>query len=127
MTRAWVATRLTYDTVSPRAVLLSPDQKTLYVADGEPREGQRRELRAYPVRDDGALDHPIVLHAFGADRRGHHRGIEGMCLDADGTSSRSAWQRAAPGAVHVFAPSARDRDPSDPADLPNKCVSAVRA
>ena len=33
---------------SPRAVLLSPDEKTLYVADGEPREGQRRELRAYP-------------------------------------------------------------------------------
>jgi len=32
--RAWVATRVTYDTASPRAVLLSPDEKTLYVADG---------------------------------------------------------------------------------------------
>ena len=75
--RAWVATRLTYDTVSPRAVLLSPDQKTLYVADGEPCEGQRRELRAYPIRDDGTLDHPSLLHAFGSDHRGHHRGILG--------------------------------------------------
>ena len=35
--RAWVAARITYDTVSPRAVLLSPDENTLYVADGEPR------------------------------------------------------------------------------------------
>src|SRR4051812_19506201 len=34
--RAWTAARLTYDTVNPRAVLLSPDQNTLYVADGEP-------------------------------------------------------------------------------------------
>jgi sugar lactone lactonase YvrE len=32
-----------------RAVLLSPDEKTLYVADGEPRPDQRRELRAYPI------------------------------------------------------------------------------
>ena len=56
--KAWTATRITFDTSSPRAVLLSPDQRTLYVADGEPREGQGRELRAYPVRADGSLGHP---------------------------------------------------------------------
>jgi gluconolactonase len=122
--RAWVATRLTYDTVSPRAVLLSQDQKTLYVADGEPREGQRRELRAYPVRDDGTLDHPIVLHAFGADHRGHHRGIEGMCLDADGNIvAVGGWRRSGPGPlVHVFAPSGAVIETHPiPADLPSKC------
>src|SRR5882724_6338314 len=48
--RAWVASRITYDTASPRAVLLSPDEATLYVADGEAKEGQARELRAYPLR-----------------------------------------------------------------------------
>jgi sugar lactone lactonase YvrE len=37
--RAWVATRVTYDTQSPRAVLLSPDETTLYVADGDPSTG----------------------------------------------------------------------------------------
>jgi gluconolactonase len=122
--RAWVATRLTYDTVSPRAVLLSSDQKTLYVADGEPREGQRREVRAYPVRDDGTLDHPIVLHAFGADHRGHHRGIEGMCLDADGNIvAVGGWRRSGPGPlVHVLAPSGAVLETHPiPADLPNKC------
>ena len=122
--RAWVATRLTYDTVSPRAVLLSPDQKTLYVADGEPREGQQRELRAYPIRDDGTLDHPILLHTFGSDHRGHHRGVEGMCLDADGNIvAVGGWQRSGPGPlVQVFAPSgALIESHPIPADLPNKC------
>src|SRR5260370_41048373 len=51
--RAWVATRVTFDTVSPRAVLLSPDEKTLYAADGEPREGHQHDLRAYPIRAYG--------------------------------------------------------------------------
>src|SRR5262244_1730697 len=37
--RAWTAARMTYDTTSPRAVLLAADEKTLYVADGEPRAG----------------------------------------------------------------------------------------
>src|SRR5215813_11691928 len=54
--RAWTASRLTYDTVSPRAVLLSHDQSTLYVADGLPRPEQRRKLRAYPIRADGTLE-----------------------------------------------------------------------
>jgi gluconolactonase len=122
--RAWVATRMTYDTANPRAVLLSPDDKNLYVADGEPREGQRRELRAYPIRDDGTLDHPILLHSFGLDHRGHHRGIEGMCLDADGNIvAVGGWRRSGPGALaHVFAPSgALIESHPIPADSPNKC------
>jgi len=119
-----VASRLTYDTVSPRAVLLSPDEKTLYVADGEPRDGQRRELRAYPIRDDGTLDHPVVLHVFGADHRGPHRGIEGMCLDADGNIvAVGGWRRSGPGPlVYVFAPGGAILGTHPlPADLPNKC------
>jgi gluconolactonase len=122
--RAWVATRLTYDTVSPRAVLLSADETALYIADGEPREGQRRELRSYPIRADGTLDHPILLHVFGSDHRGHHRGIEGMCLDADGNIvAVGGWQRSGPGPlVHVFSPSGAVIDTHPiPADLPNKC------
>src|SRR5689334_3634515 len=105
--RAWTATRITYDTVSPRAVLLSANEEMLYVADGEPREGQGRELRAYPVRTDGSLGHASVLHTFGNDHRGPHRGIEGLCLDADGNIvACGGWQRSGPGPmVTVFAPS----------------------
>src|SRR5262249_62411643 len=68
--RAWTATRMTSDTTSPRALLLSVAEDVLYVADGEPREGQGRELRAYSLRGDGSLDHPSVLQPF---RQAHPR------------------------------------------------------
>jgi gluconolactonase len=122
--RAWVATRITYDTVAPRAVLLAPDETVLYVADGEPKEGQARELRAYPLRPDGTVDHPAVLHSFGKDHRGPQRGIEGMCLDADGNIVAVAgWQRNGPGPlVYVLSPrGAVIESHPFPADLPNKC------
>src|SRR3712207_8640312 len=47
----------------------------------------RSELRAYPVLEDDTLGPPIVLHTFGADHRGIHRGIEGMCIDAEDRKS----------------------------------------
>jgi len=122
--RAWVASRITYDTVSPRAVALAPDGNTLYVADGEPRDTQARELRAYPIRSDGTADHPAVLHTFGRDHRGPQRGIEGMCLDQDGNIvAVGGWRRSGPGSlVTVFAPSGAVIESHPfPADLPNKC------
>jgi gluconolactonase len=121
--RAWVATRVTFDTISPRAVLLSPDEKTLYVADGA-KEGQARELRAYPLRDDLTVDHAAVLHTFGADHRGPQRGIEGMCLDAEGKIVAVAGaRRSGPGPlVYFFSPQgAVIASHPFPADLPNKC------
>jgi gluconolactonase len=125
--RAWVASRVTYDTVAPRAVLLAPDEKTLYVADGDPNEAQTRELRAYPLRDDLTVDHPAVLHTFGADHRGSHRGIEGMCLDGQGNIvAVGGWRRSGPGPlVYVFSPQgAVIASHPFPADLPNKCCFA---
>src|SRR5262249_45261461 len=122
--RAWVATRVTFDTVSPRAVLLSPDEATLYVADGEAKEGQARERRAYPLRPDGTADHPVVLHTFGEDFRGAQRGIEGMCLDAAGNIvAVGGWRRSGPGPlVYVFSPHGAVIESHPlPADLPNKC------
>lgn len=122
--RAWVAERMTFDTVNPRAVLLSPDGKTLYVADGGASAAEKRELRAYPILDDGTLDHPIVLHTFGGDHRGPHRGIEGMCLDRNGNVlAVGGGQRSGPGPlVHRFAPNgALIETHPIPADLPNKC------
>jgi gluconolactonase len=122
--RAWTAARMTHDTAAPRAVLLSRDEKTLYVADGEPRDQHVRELRAYPIRADGSLGRHDVLHTFGADYRGPQRGIEGMCLDADGNIVACAgWQQSGPGPlVHVFAPNGAVLETHAlPADRPNKC------
>jgi len=125
--RAWVASRITYDTVSPRAVALAPDGNMLYVADGEPRDTQARELRAYPIRSDGTVDHPAVLHTFGQDHRGPQRGIEGMCLDRDhNIVAVAGWRRNGPGPrVYVFSPQGAVIESHEfPADLPNKCCFA---
>lgn len=104
--RSWVLGRLTYDTRRPTGILVSPDQTTVYVADaGE----DRAELRAYPTRADGTLGDHVVLHTFGRDHRGRHRGIDGMCLDAEGNIVACAGSTASgPGPmIYVFSPTGR--------------------
>ena len=105
--KLWSLSRMTHDTKAPRAVAVAPDGATVYVAETDNRPGGRRELRAYPVRPDRSLGTPTVLHAFGADYRGEHRGIEGLCVDADGhVLACAGWRRSGPGPlVYVFAPS----------------------
>lgn len=122
--RAWVLKRMTFDTAGPRAVLLSADEKTLYVADGEPRKGQTRELRAYPITEEDELGPSIVLQTFGADHRGPHRGVEGMCLDGDGNIvACTGWTKSGPGPlVCVYAPSGAVLETHPlPTDAPNRC------
>ena len=70
------------------ALLLSPDESTLYVAESSQVPDGPRELRAYPVLEDGSVGQFRLLHTFGRDggpgRGGVHRGIYGMCLDGEG-------------------------------------------
>ena len=63
-----------------------------------------RELRAYPIAEDGSLGACEVLHDFGA-----HRGIDGMRLDEDLNIVASAgWPDSGPGPmIYVFAPDGR--------------------
>lgn len=106
----WRMERVTFDTAAPRGIALSPDEKILYVADSDSTPVGRRELRAYPIVDDAtALDNHIVLHTFGADHRGIHRGIEGLCVDSVGNVIACAGsQRSGPGPmIHVFSPAGR--------------------
>lgn len=119
--RGWSLQRMTGDTTSPRAIALSPDETTLYVADGDTHT-KIRELRAYDILPDGSLAAACrVLHTFGADHRGAHRGIEGMCVDGQGNIIACAgWAQSGPGAlVYVFSPSGAvlATHPA-PADLP---------
>ena len=119
--RGWTMQRMTFDTASPRAIALSPDEKTLYVADGD-MAAKTRELRAYTIGDDGSLaaSHR-VLHVFGTDYRGPHRGIEGMCADSQGNLiACGGWSRSGPGPlVYVFSPQGAvlETHPA-PADMP---------
>ena len=121
----WHLERMTYDTHAPTGVAIAPDGATLYVAENDERAAGKRELRAYRIRDDGTLGAYIVLHTFGADRRGIHRGIEGLCVDAEGNVIACAGSAASgPGPlVYVFSPGGAIRATHDvPEGTPLNCA-----
>jgi sugar lactone lactonase YvrE len=123
----WFLRRVTYDSVAPRAVLLSSDEKTLFVAEAGKPDGHRSELRAYPVQGDAEVGQHTVLHTFSADHRGVQRGIEGMCLDADGNIIACAGSRKhGPGPrIYVFSPQGAVLESHEfPDDLPVRCAFA---
>lgn len=121
----WHLDRVTEDTLAPRAVLLSPDEKTLYVGEGEVGRKGPRELRAYPLDAHGHAGTPVVMHSFGADHRGEQRGIEGMCLDSDGNIvACMGWSKAGAGAaIVVISPGGTILEThAAPADMPMRCA-----
>ena len=119
----WVLKRMTYDTSEPNGILLSKDERTLYVILSD-YEGVR-DLRAYPLKDDDTLGSPTVLHVFGQDFTGVHRGLDGMCLDTEGNIiACGGWRQAGPGPmIYVFAPSGRILETHPvPVNWPTNCA-----
>ena len=106
---AWQIKRMTSDTRLPRCVALAPDERTLYVGEGDLGSQQARELRAYPIEADGMLGTPRLLHSFGRDHRGNQRGAEGICIDAAGHLIVCAGaDENGPGAlIYVILPTGR--------------------
>ena len=124
----WTLHRMTFDTWAPNGLLFSQDERTLYVVQSD-YEGTR-DLRAYPLQSDDSLGEPLVLHNFGRDFRGVHRGLDGMCLDVDGNIiAAGGWRQAGPGPlIHVFATSGRIIETHPvPADWPTNCAFGGRA
>src|SRR6266851_2971294 len=83
------------------------------------------ELRAYAILPDDTLGPHTVLHAFGRDHRGEHRGIEDMCVDREGNIVACAgWRKAGPGPlVVVFSASGAVVESHPvPADQPMNCA-----
>ena len=89
----WTCTRRTFDTSQPNGLIFSSDYKTLYVAQSDFRASESRDLRSYPVNDDGSLGECRILHDFGP-----HRGIDGMTLASDGSIvACTGWEVSGPG------------------------------
>lgn len=112
--------RVTFDTTSPNGLLVSPDQQWLYVAQSKYGEGQKRELRAYPLQTDGTLGEHKVLHNFAP-----HRGIDGMCFDSEGNIIATAgWEVSGPGPmIYIFAPNGRVLETHPvPCNRPTNCT-----
>ncbi len=117
---SWSIERVTFDTTRPNGLLVTPDGKTLLVAQSEYGVDRKRELRAYPIREDGTLGRYEVLHNFYP-----HRGIDGMCLDGEGNIVATAgWAESGPGPMlYLFAPNGRVLDTHPvPFDRPTNCT-----
>ena len=59
---------------------MSKDQSTLYVAESGFARGIARELRAYPIHENGNLGTYTTLFTWGEDAKGVHRGIDGIMI-----------------------------------------------
>ena len=118
---SWRLIQVTHDTAGPRSVLLSADEKTLYVADGDADRGDVCQLLAYPVTPHGSVgpQKSLLNFAFG------ERGIEGMCLDSEGNIiACMGWKKSGCGPVLiVVSPGGTilETHPA-PADLPMRCA-----
>jgi gluconolactonase len=87
-------TQIITDVQKPNGIVLSPDMKTLYVADSNP--GGNQHLLAFPLNKDGSLGEKKLLHDFGRDR-----GIDGMCVDIRGNIYGAAGDGKT-GGIYVF-------------------------
>lgn len=117
---AWSVTRVTFDTTKPNGVLLSRDEKTLYVAESPHAAGAHRQLLAYPVLENGTLGSSSQLFDFG-----EARGIDGMTLTTEGKIVATAGgPNAGPGSMlYVFDPNGLVRSTHrTPAESPTNCT-----
>jgi gluconolactonase len=89
-----IATR---DVQKPNGILVSPDRKTVFIADNNPRGNV--QLVAFAVQADGTLADKKILFDFVKGR-----GIDGMALDAAGNIYATAGTGEQAG-IYVFSPS----------------------
>jgi sugar lactone lactonase YvrE len=91
-----VATR---DVEKPNGIIVTPDDKTVYLADNSNKPQGKHQLLAFTVQSDGTLAEQRVLYDFGPGRRG----IDGMTLDVKGRIYATAGGGAEAG-IYVFGP-----------------------
>lgn len=107
-------TRIIADVTRPNGIVLSPDMKTLYLAENQSKE--KRLLLAFPLKEDGTVGERKVLHDFGADR-----GIDGMCIDTEGNLYATAGQGKTAG-VSIFAPDGKKLAFIPTPEAPTNCT-----
>jgi gluconolactonase len=87
-------TLLTRDMTRPNGIAFSPDEKTLYVAQSDPK---RAIWMAYPMQSDGTVG-PGRVFADVTSMVGKHKGLpDGLKVDARGNLFATG-----PGGVHIY-------------------------
>jgi gluconolactonase len=99
------------DVHMPNGIVISPDNRTLYLIEAHPDKNHHRDLRAYDLRPDGGLANGRVIANMYPGRSG-----DGMCIDADGNLYVAAGLHKRRGSsetldtkpgIHVFSPEGR--------------------
>jgi len=108
--------RILTEVQKPNGILLSPDMKTLYVADSPSAPKGKRLLLSYSLLYEPGLRGKTVLHDFGEDR-----GIDGMCIDVKGNIYATAGRGKTAG-VTIFAPDGKKLGFIATPEDPSNCV-----
>jgi gluconolactonase len=91
------------DIHKPNGIGISPDGKSLYVADTKPGPPVEARLMVFDLQDDGIPSNGRVLHSFGSGR-----GIDGMAIDKEGNIYGAAGNNNNPpenkAGVYVITP-----------------------
>jgi gluconolactonase len=91
-------TRVIDDLETPNGILITPDNRTLYLVDHNPEPGGARTLVAYDLDDAGVWQQRAVLHDFGDGYGG-----DGMVLDIAGNIYLTAGEDERAG-IYIFSP-----------------------
>jgi gluconolactonase len=92
-----VVTLLTREMTAPNGIAFSPDEKTLYVANSDPKLAI---WKSFPVRDDGTLGEGKVFFDATPWAKAGKKGLpDGLKVDVNGNLFATG-----PGGVVVFAP-----------------------
>jgi gluconolactonase len=91
-------TRIISDVQKPNGIVISPDQKSLYLAESNSDPKAGRFLLAYPLNADGTVGKQRKLFDFGSDR-----GIDGMTVTTDGHIVATAGRGKTAG-ISIFTP-----------------------
>jgi gluconolactonase len=92
----------------PNGIVISPDDRTLYLVEANGKEGGARCLRAYDLGEDGSVSNMRVFHDFYPGRS-----ADGICMDTAGNVYAAAGLNRLRGSsetldtkagIHVFSP-----------------------
>ena len=89
-------TRVIDDMQTPNGILITADNRTLYLVDHNPDAGGARTLLSYSIDDTGNCARQTVMHDFGTGYGG-----DGMVLDVRGNVYLTAGDGEAAG-VYIF-------------------------
>lgn len=109
-------TRVITDAEMPNGILMTPDNRTIYLVDHNPAPGGARTLLAYDVDAQGQWQRRGVI-----DDQGTGYGGDGMALDVAGNIYLTAGKEELAG-IHIFAPSGAKIGFIPTGEIPGNCT-----